>query len=212
MESLELYPTHARLNLEQDPENDAALQSLEFYVEDGKGNRYGRGADNGLVSMGDSYLFESPYFDRPGALTLCVTGAEWLEKGREFVTVDLETGEALTPLPRQVSVRALRTERGQAVVAFLAPEHPDSTPERQHLPRAGTGLCRAPDGTERDIGAVSCRTAEVLWPGTDRETAVPEGYFIEEYVIEDYPWDTIGMGLQYTRRTYFRVPVTLPLM
>ena len=210
--SLELYPTHARLNLEQDPENDAVLQSLEFYVEDGKGNRYGRGADNGLVSMGDSYLFESPYFDRPGALTLCVAGAEWLEKGREFVTVDLETGEALTPLPRQVSVRALRTERGQTVVAFLAPEHPDSTPERQHLLRAATGLCRAPDGTERNIGVVSCRTTDVLWPGTDRETAVPEGYFIEEYVIEDYPWDTIDMGLQYTRRTYFREPVTLPLM
>ena len=59
---------------------------------------------------------------------------------------------------------------------------------------------------------MSCRTAGVLWPGTDRETAVPEGYFIEEYVIEDYPWDTIDMGLQYTRRTYFREPVTLPLM
>ena len=81
---------------------------------------------------------------RPGALTLCVTGAEWLEKGREFVTVDLETGGALTPLPRQVSVRALRTERGQAVVAFLAPEHPDSTPERQHLPARGPASAAPP--------------------------------------------------------------------
>ena len=37
---LELYPTHARLNLEQDPDNAEELQSLDFYLEDKKGNRY----------------------------------------------------------------------------------------------------------------------------------------------------------------------------
>lgn len=53
---LELYPTHARLNLEQDPDNAEELQSLDFYLEDKKGNRYEKGSASGLTAMGDSYL------------------------------------------------------------------------------------------------------------------------------------------------------------
>ena len=82
---LELYPTHARLNLEQDPDNAEELQSLDFYLEDKKGNRYEKGSASGLTAMGDSYLFESPYFSDPDSLTLHITKAEWLEKGREYL-------------------------------------------------------------------------------------------------------------------------------
>ena len=41
--SLELYPTHARLNLEQDPDNAEQLQTLDFYLEDENGVRYEKG-------------------------------------------------------------------------------------------------------------------------------------------------------------------------
>ena len=84
---LELYPTHARLNLEQDPDNAEELQSLDFYLEDKKGNRYEKGSASGLTAMGDSYLFESPYFSDPDSLTLHITKAEWLEKSQKFITV-----------------------------------------------------------------------------------------------------------------------------
>ena len=100
---LELYPTHARLNLEQDPDNAEELQSLDFYLEDKKGNRYEKGSASGLTAMGDSYLFESPYFSDPDSLTLHITKAEWLEKGREYLPIDLNTGEALAEPPEAVS-------------------------------------------------------------------------------------------------------------
>ena len=48
---LELYPTHARLNLEQDPDNAEELQSLDFYLEDKKGNRYEKGSASGLTAI-----------------------------------------------------------------------------------------------------------------------------------------------------------------
>lgn len=61
---LELYPTHARLNLEQDPDNAEELQSLDFYLEDKKGNRYEKGSASGLTAMGDSV--REPLFQRSG--------------------------------------------------------------------------------------------------------------------------------------------------
>ena len=118
--NLELYPTHARLNLEQDPDNAETLTGLSFYLEDGSGVRYEQGSANGLTAMGDSYLFESPYFSDCSSLTLCITGAEWLEKGREYAAIDLEAGEALAPLPQGVEVSVHRAENGAVWLAFLA--------------------------------------------------------------------------------------------
>ena len=77
-------PTHARLNLEQDPDNAEELQSLDFYLEDKKGNRYEKGSASGLTAMGDSYLFESPYFSDPDSLTLHITKAECWRRVRSL--------------------------------------------------------------------------------------------------------------------------------
>ena len=124
---LELYPTHARLNLEQDPDNAEELQSLDFYLEDKKGNRYEKGSASGLTAMGDSYLFESPYFSDPDSLTLHITKAEWLEKSQKFITVSLKTGEALEPMPGGMEISAIRLDDTTAQVAFLAPMPPASS-------------------------------------------------------------------------------------
>ena len=53
--------------------------------------------------------------------------------------------------------------------------------------------------------------ADVLWRGTPDEQLLPEGYFIEEHIFSNYPWNTIEMGLCFTRRTTFDAPVTLAL-
>lgn len=106
IQALELYPTHARLLLEEEPTNRESLRGLDFYLADGRGNRYAAGSSGGTVSQGGAYWCESPYFSPDRNLTLCITGAEWLEKGKEYVTVDLETGRALTPLPVDVRVSA----------------------------------------------------------------------------------------------------------
>ena len=208
---LELYPTHARLNLEQSPDNAEELQRLDFYLEDGEGNRYEKGSASGLAALGDSYLFESPYFSDPDSLTLHITKAEWLEKGREFLPVDLNTGEALAAPPEGIGVSARREVDGTAVVVFYGPQSPGADETHHLFYQICPMYYRAPDGTDVDSLGMSHYDADALWRGTPDEQPLPEGYFIEEHSFSNYPWDTIEMGLCFTRRTAFDDPVTLTL-
>ena len=208
---LELYPTHARLNLEQAPDNAEELQGLDFYLEDGEGNRYEKGSASGLAALGDSYLFESPYFSDPDSLTLYITRAEWLEKSQKFITVSLKTGEALEPMPEGMEISAIRLDETTARVAFLAPMPPGSSETSMNFYQLGTGHYRAPDGTVKYIGGHSTYVSDTLWRDTPYETPIPEGYFVEEYTIEHCYWDVISMGLHVSRRTAFDDPVTLAL-
>lgn len=209
--NLELYPTHARLNLEQAPDNAEELQGLDFYLEDGEGNRYEKGSASGLSALGDSYLFESPYFSDPDSLTLYITRAEWLEKSQKFITVSLKTGEALEPMPEGMEISAIRLDETTTRVAFLAPMPPGSSETSMNFYQLGTGHYRAPDGTVKHIGGHSTYVSDTLWRDTPYETPIPEGYFVEEYTIEHCYWDVISMGLHVSRRTTFDDPVTLAL-
>ena len=208
---LELYPTHARLNLEQSPDNAEELRGLDFYLEDGEGNRYEKGSASGLAALGDSYLFESPYFSDPDSLTLYITRAEWLEKSQKFITVSLKTGEALEPMPEGMEISAIRLDETTARVAFLAPMLPGSSETSMNFYQLGSGSYRLPDGTEEYTDGHSTYVSDTLWRDTPYETPIPEGYFVEEYTIEHCYWDVISMGLHVSRRTAFDTPVTLAL-
>ena len=210
IQALELYPTHARLLLEEEPTNRESLRGLDFYLADGRGNRYAAGSSGGTVSQGGAYWCESPYFSPDRNLTLCITGAEWLEKGKEYVTVDLETGRALTPLPVDVRVSA-RRDGDNAEVAFYAPMPPEADEDHLVFRQLGTMDYRAPDGSTVAIYGVTSYHSDVLWQGTSDEIPLPEGWFIENYTIESYLWDTIDMGLHATRETCFETPVSVPL-
>ena len=208
---LELYPTHARLNLEQAPDNAEELQGLNFYLEDGEGNRYEEGSASGLAALGDSYLFESPYFSDPDSLTLHITRAEWLEKSQKFITISLKTGEALEPMPEGMEISAIRLDETTARVAFLAPMPPGSSETSMNFYQLGSGAYRLPDGTEEYTDGHSTYVSDTLWRDTPYETPIPEGYFVEEYTIENCYWDVISMGLHVSRRTTFDDPVTLTI-
>lgn len=212
IDALEIYPTHARLTLTEDPDNPEQLQSIRFYLEDGAGRRYESGSSGtGILSLGGSYWCESPFFAEPRTLTLHVTQAIWLEKGREYVTIDLERGAALDPLPEGISVSVHHTDAGQVGLAFIAPEPPGSTEEHMLSYQVGTMEYRTPQGEVCSVDGVSHAHADRLWYNTDDETDLPEGYFVEEYVLEDYPWDTVDWGLYFTRQTTFDMPAAFPV-
>ena len=122
------------------------LQRLDFYLEDGEGNRYEKGSASGLAALGDSYLFESPYFSDPDSLTLYITRAEWLEKGREFLPVDLNTGEALAAPPEGIGVSARREEGGTVSIAFYGPQSPGADETHHLFYQVCPMYYRAPDG------------------------------------------------------------------
>ena len=97
---VEIYPTHIRLNLLDDDNNTAWLQSLSFYLINEKGEKF-EAISNGITATGAadspfmaSHRLESAYFSESKNLTLYITGAVWLDKDMERVKIDLVHGVA----------------------------------------------------------------------------------------------------------------------
>lgn len=127
----EIYPTHLRLNVEGDPANTAWLKGLDFYLENEDGERFDT-VTNGVIATGDtdtpamvSFRLESPYFSGSDHLTLCITGAQWLDKDHERVYVDLAHASAPW-LPEGVTLTSAQRREGGWFLTFrVAPtEHP----------------------------------------------------------------------------------------
>lgn len=98
--TLEIYPTHLRLNLSDDKSNSAWLTSLTFYIENEEGERF-EAVCNGITAKGSddspmmaSYRLESPFFSKHQKLTLYFTDSVWLDKDMGLTKVDLLKGVA----------------------------------------------------------------------------------------------------------------------
>lgn len=202
--SLEVYPTHARLDVSTDPENTAWLRGLDFYLEDEDGERYSAGSRAGsggrLMSTGEDgaggticYYLESSYFRAPQRLTLCVTGAEWLDKGREWISLDLERGTA-SWLPEGVEVGSIQRVGEDVRCTLIAGQ------DRQFL----TWDYRDPEGGEHrfDSMGVSVYDSEENSGEEIRETM---------FTLRDYPWDRVELKLTATRTSSLEEPVRVPL-
>ena len=197
--SLELYPTSARFTLEADESNPDTLQTLSYYVEDEHGNRYESGSASGVFAMGDTYWFESPYFQEPEHLTLHITGTVWMEKGRERVSIDLETGEALGPLP--VGVRPFVDTSAGTEVGLTAPLGAGSTENHSiHYQIMGHHYY-APDGTEFEINGISTVSGNPhMGPVDEAQEAHYKGTFTQTIFLRNWEWDTVELELFYYRR------------
>lgn len=125
--TLEIYPTHLRLNVAGDPENTAWLKALRFYLELSDGTHVDP-SGSGIIAAGtadspamQSFYAESIYFFDADAVRLAVTGADFMEKDRVMVYVNLKTGET-DPLPQGVALdAAVQTQQGWEV-AFRVDE------------------------------------------------------------------------------------------
>ena len=97
---LGIYPSHIRIHLDEDPNNESWINSLRFDLELEDGTRIGR-AGNSISAWGDpdspsmtTFMAESSYFYEADCIRLIVTGADFLEKDFGQTYVNLETQEA----------------------------------------------------------------------------------------------------------------------
>ena len=171
---------------------------MDFYLEDGEGNRYEKGSASGLSAMGDSYLFESPYFSDPKHLTLYVTGADWVDKDLQYVTVNLDTLES-GPLPEGVTIRGVTHEDdGTPVLHYRAPKTD-----------VFSSVYTAPDGTQWSSRGGGYSEADE-YVGNDEWITI-EGMYDSYMFLTDYPWDTVTLELNWSHTTTFDAPVTLTI-
>ena len=208
--TVESWPTQSRLIVEEHPDNTAKLQTLDFYLEDETGRQYQRHG-NGLSAMGTAFLFDTTYFDRPQSLTVHLTDSTWLDPAREYVPIDLETGEVLGTLPDGVSLYLHRRSDTSVEVALVAPKPAGYTDTYMESYGVSAMRYRTPDGVIHQINQSSHSYSDVLWPNTKDEAIIPDTHFVEEVPITDCTWDTVELGLYYTWRSEYDLSLSFPL-
>lgn len=209
--TVESWPTQSRLIVEEHPDNTAKLQTLDFYLEDETGRQYQRHG-NGLSAMGTAFLFDTTYFDRPQSLTVHLTDSTWLDPAREYVPIDLETGEVLGTLPDGVSLYLHRQNDTTVNVALTAPKPKEWSEYNMTFYSVSSYRYRTPDGVVHDVtSGWSHYHAETLWPNTEDETAIPGTHFVEKFSLTDCTWDTVELGLYYTWRSEYDLSLSFPL-
>lgn len=203
LETLEINPTHARLKVSFDPDNTAWCKGLQFYLTDAKGSRYEDGSRSGssgiLISTGGDeengqvyYYLESPYFSGKGPYTLHIMGANWLDKGKEWVKFDLETGDAEN-LPEGFRFVEAQREGENVRLTVAVPDVGQSGFNWDY---------RDPEGTEYRLNEGSYYSRK-LEDGTTVKC--------DEFVLPDYPFSTVEMKLSYTRMAELDRPIEVEL-
>lgn len=197
LKTVEIYPTHMRIEMEDDPDNTAWLRHLNLSVEGENGESFG-GISNGISATGSpdspfmaGFRLESSFFSDSAGLTLCISGTQWLEKEKQWAFVDLTSGET-AGLPEDGTLQKVERDGGKLTMTFRFTDAEDYS---QKL----TGW-RAPDGTEGSFNA---------WSGRTYDEA--EGYH-ENYVqVEDYTWDTIELELDHSQTCTYDEMIRIPL-
>lgn len=196
LKNVEIYPTHMRVNLEDHPDNTAWLRDLDLYVRNEDGEQFG-GVRNGISSTGSpdspftrSFRLESSFFSDSDKLTLCITGASWLEKDRQWTTLDIKNAE-IEYLPRDVVLESVERSGTKLVVKTVEPDEGQQRTGQIFL------SWRAPDGTEGYANGWSDYSYD--------------GNHYQGTTINDYPWDTIDLELNYNLTTQYTEPVTIDL-
>ena len=201
--TVEIYPTHARLNLKDDPSNTAWLNSLDFYFENEKGDRF-EAVGNGITATGSpdspmmqSHRLESAFFARSKNLTLYIEGAVWLDKDMERVRVDLVNVTAET-LPEGVVFENAARKFGGWELVFSGVERKDN-----YMYQLFGSDCYDEDGNEYTYNSVSFRATD---PYVERQ-----GAFFVQFALADYPYGTVYLSPEFSRATVLEQPVILSL-
>lgn len=202
VDSLEVYPSNARLKLANDPDNELILKGLYFYLEDERGNRYEtEGGLSGLSNSDTGFYFDSrvssPYFTDPKHLTLYITGAEWLDESKSAVTVDIAGGTA-TGLPEGATYEGTNSYPGEDFLAlvFRVPR----------LPNGGVYGSLFQLGYTDPTGETHEVTSGGSSSDDDKDTF--EAMFL---LPLDYKYDTVTLDLTITQWGSFDQPVTVEI-
>lgn len=202
VDRLELTPTKTALYLEDDGDNTAWLQSLEFHFTDGDGRVY-EAVDSSVSATGRAegdgfytYYFQSLYFvEDVEDLTLHLDGAIWLDKEARPITVNLADGTHTGTLPEAMTGLSVRrtniAELGEQWVVTVNAAAYRSPFELEY---------RDPEG-----GVHNTRGYSMM----DDEDS--PGRYQFEYFLTDYPWETVTFTLDYTTVSNLDQPVSIPL-
>jgi hypothetical protein len=208
--TVEIYPTHLRLNVTDNADNTMWLQGLDFYVVNEKGERFD-GIKNGISATGSedspmmtSYRLESPYFSKSKWLTVVISGATFSDK--ESIFVDLKNGTIKGALP--VGAKFTGAERNGSgwTLMFTAPKR-----EREGTPafyQVVGGQCYGEDGHDYYFNVTSSTEGYYDEVG---EYVDDKNVFTERCFLPDYPYDTVWLTPINSRVIELAAPIEIAI-
>lgn len=207
LETVEIYPTFIQINLDCDPENTAYLTGLDFYLEDEQG-RQTEHISNGISGRGrtdepgmSAVRRESSFFWKAKHLTLHIVAADWLDKDRQFATVDLVNGTVEGELPEGVLFGGAAKTSGGLDIAFFAPKTPEDDETHSTYYQIIRDVCYGPEGQEiQSHGSRTTSMGYATLGGKEIKAPDPEKYFAETTYFDPCPYDTVRVAFQDTRR------------
>ncbi len=189
-ESVEIYPTHIRFNIFDDPNNTAWIKGISFYMEDENGNRFDK-IKSGITATGSpdtpnmvSYRLESPFFSKSKSFTIYVTEAVLLNKDMERIKVILPEAEA-ERLPQGVSFRKACKTGNIWVVGFTGTERSEYTAYQLFESHYYDEL-----GNEYRLNSWNTYTGNFFDEEQGRSVETPEEFSVE-FSLSGYPYDTV---------------------
>jgi len=203
VESVDVYPSYLNLTIRGDETNTAWLESLKFYLVTDHGERFNK-VTNGIVSVKNSedpgtisFRADSTFFYDAYAVTICMTGAEWLDKGAETIHVDLKHAKA-DFMPEGAEFVSAKREGSRWVVTVLQESSAAQVFMQDYYDVAGNRY----EYHSWTSGASS-----------DHGVTAPEGYSYCSFPLNDYPYDEVWLTPRYTSRWTADAPVeaTVPL-
>jgi len=194
--TIDVYPTHIRLNLKDDESNTAWLKSLSFYLEDEKKHKF-EAPGNGISASGsqdspmmESFRLESSFFSDSERLTLYITGAVWLDKDMERVRVDLKNGTADT-LPEGVEIKEILRKGDDWRLTFSARNRED-------------------DGIYQlfNIDYFDEAGNQYTFNSWSSQTDEAEGFSVQ-FVLADYKDDVVYLSRAFSRSVKIDTPIVI---
>lgn len=208
--SADIYPTSMRLTFDGTESNTEWLKSIDFYVENEKGERFDS-IKNGVSAYGspDSpmtpiYIAESPFFSKSKNLTLHITGATWLDKSIDKVHIDLASKKADYLPADSVFEMSEKTENGWSL-AFSEPSNCGVV----HSQLWG-GTYYDSQGKEFSINIMSTSEDSYLNYGKKAMVSMP-GKIIEQFELKNYPYDEAWLRLEYSKWTLLDKPMSIKI-
>ncbi len=206
---MEIYPSHLSLNISSSPENTAYLKSLDFYIT-ANGQRFDT-VINGITAVGTqdspemcSYRVESPYFYEAESFEAVITGAEWLDKDRASIRIDLSSGQA-DDMPEGTKLAGVQRKGSGWLVAVLC-KMPESTAENTFsFQQVFMGDYYDEQGREYSFNS---------WAETLSYNGYPpqDGYFYEIFTLNDYPYDQVWLSPRITHTWQAADPIVISLI
>lgn len=201
-----VYPTHMRVNIDEDEDNTAWLKNIDFYIELDLDTRFDP-VSNGITATGSSeddsksmvsYRADSTYFYDAKHLRLVITGATLLNMDSEKWHLNLLTGES-DPVP--TGSEFISAERGHNgwVVTFETQYQ-----ENKPMTHLFGNTFYDEEGNSYEINMWS--SSESQW-NEERECT----HYHDSFPLKDYPYNEVWLSPLYTHMWEAEKPIVISI-